>query len=129
MLLTSFAFSNQFCRVFEHCGPVIPLSQCFPRQGSSSDVVSTYALVYLPEYVVVVFLPYTLKNGRREASFIKGPPMNGESYRPRFEFGRLLWVSWQCTVHQVIPDGVHSARFGHTGETSPLSMLIEGSGR
>ena len=44
-------------------------------------MVTTYALVYLPEYVVGVFLPYALKNGRREASSIKGPPMNGESCR------------------------------------------------
>ena len=113
MLLTSFTLSNQFCSVFEHCGPVVPLSQCFPRQGLSSDMVATYALVYLPEYVVGVFLPYALENGRREASFIKGPLMNGESCRPRSEFGRLLWVAWQCTIHQVILDGVHPARFGH----------------
>ena len=93
MLLTSFAFSNQFYSVFEHCGPVVPLSQCFPYQGPSFDVVTTYALVYLPEYVVGIFLPYALKNGRREALFIKGPPMNGESGRPRSEFGRLLWVA------------------------------------
>ena len=115
MLLTSFAFSNQLCRVFEHCGLVVPLSQCFPSQGPSSDVVTTYALVYLPEYVVGIFLPYTLKNGRREASFIKGPPMSGESCRPRSEFGRLLWVAWQCTIYKVIPDGVHPARVGHHG--------------
>ena len=113
MLLTSFAFSDQFCSVFEHCGPVVPLSQCFPCQGPSSDVVATYALVYFPEYVLGVFLPYALKYGRREASFIKGPPMNVESCRPRSEFGRLLWVAWQCTIHQVIPDGVHPARFRH----------------
>ena len=113
MLLTSFAFSNQLCRVFEHCGPVVPLSQCFPCQGSSSDVVATYALMYLPEYVIGVFLPYALKKGRREASFIKGSPMNGESCRPCSKFGCLLWVAWQCTTHQVIPDGVHPARFGH----------------
>ena len=113
MLLTSFAFSNQLCRVFEHCRPIAPLSQCFPCQGPSFDVVSTYALVYLPEYVVGVFLPYALKNGCREASFIKGPPMNGESYRHCSEFGGLLWVTWQYTIHQVIPDGVHPARFGH----------------
>ena len=94
MLLTNFAFYNQLCRIFEHCGLVVPLSQCFPCQGPSSDVVTTYALVYLPEYVVGVFHPYALKNGRREASFIKGPPMNGESCRPRSEFGRLLWVAW-----------------------------------
>ena len=93
MLLTSFAFSNQFCRFFEHCGLVVPLSQCFPCQGSSSDVVTTYALVYFSEYVVDVFLPYALKNGRREALFIKGPSMNGESFRPRSEFRRLLWVT------------------------------------
>ena len=92
MLLTSFAFSNQFCRVLEHCGPIVPLSQCFPCQGPSSDVVTTYALVYLLEYVVGVFLPYALKNGRREALFIKGPPMNGESCRLLSEFGRLLCV-------------------------------------
>ena len=113
MLLTSFAFSNQFCSIFEHCGPIVPLSQCFPHQGPSSDMVSTYALVYLPEYVVGIFLPYTLENGRREASFIKGPPMNSESCRPHSEFGRLLWVAWQCTIHQVIPNGVHPAQFGH----------------
>ena len=113
MLLASFAFSNQFCRVFEHYGPVVPLSQCFPYQGPSSDVVTTYALVYLPEYVVGIFLPYALKNGCREASFIKGPPMNGESCLPRSEFGRLLWVAGQCTIHQVILDGVHPAWFRH----------------
>ena len=42
-------------------------------------MVGTDAFVYLPEYVIGVFLPYALKNGHREASFIKGPPMNGES--------------------------------------------------
>ena len=113
MLLTSFSFSNQFCRVFEHCGPVVPMSQCFPCQGSSSDMVSTFVLVYLPEYVVGVFLPYALKNGRREASFIKGVSMNGESCQPRSQFGLLLWVTWQCTIYQVIPDGVHPALLGH----------------
>ena len=113
MLLISFAFSNQLCHVFEHCGPIVPLSQCFPCQGLSSDVVATYALVYLLEYVVDVFLPYALKNGCREASFIKGPLMNGESCRPCSEFRCLLWVAWQCTIHQVIPDGVYPARFGH----------------
>ena len=56
-------------------------------------MVATDAFVYLLEYVIGFFLPYALKNGRREASFIKGPPMNGESYRPCSEFGasfRLL---------------------------------------
>ena len=76
-------------------------------------MVATYALMYFPEYVVGVFLPYALKNGRREASFIKGSPMNGESYQSRSEFGRLLWVAWQFTIYQVIPDGVHPARLGH----------------
>ena len=113
ILLASFVFSNQFCRIFEHYGLVVPLSQCFPCQGMSSVVVTTYALVYLLEYVIGIFLPYALKNGRREAFFINGPPMNGESCRPRFEFGRLLWVAGQCTIHQVILDGVHPARFGH----------------
>ena len=42
-------------------------------------MVATYALMYLPEYVVGVFLSYALKNGCREASFIKGSPMKGES--------------------------------------------------
>ena len=46
-------------------------------------MVATYALVYFPEYVVGVILPYAFNYGRREASFIKGPPMNGESCRPR----------------------------------------------
>ena len=64
---------NQFCHVFEHCGPIVPLPQCFSYQGPSFDVVATYALVYFPEYVVGVFLSYALKNGRREASFIKVP--------------------------------------------------------
>ena len=37
-------------------------------------MVATDAFVYLPEYVIGIFLPYALKNGRREALFIKGPP-------------------------------------------------------
>ena len=76
-------------------------------------MVATDAFVYLPEYIVGAFLPYTLKNGHKEASFIKGPLMNSESCRPRSEFGCLIWVAWQCTIHQVIPDGVHQAQFGH----------------
>ena len=79
----------------------------------SSDVVTTYALVYFLEYVVGVFLSYALKNGRREASLIKGSLVNGEPCRPRPKLGRLLWVAWQFTIYQVIPDGVHPARFGH----------------
>ena len=92
-------------------------------------MIATYALVYLPEYVVGVFLPYSIKNERRKATFIKGPPMNGESFQPCSEFGCLIWVAWQCTIHQVIPDGVHPARLDITGDTSPLSRLTEGSGR
>ena len=76
-------------------------------------MVATYALVYFPEYVVGVFLSYALKNGRREASLIKGSLMNGEPCRSRSKFGRLLRVAWQFTIYQVIPDGVHPARFGH----------------
>ena len=38
-------------------------------------MVATYTFVYIPEYVINVFLPYALKNRRREASFIKGPPI------------------------------------------------------
>ena len=113
MLLTSLAFSNQLCHVFEHCGLVVSLPKCFSCQGPSSDVVATYALVYFPEYVVGVFLSYALKNGRREASLIKGSPMNGEPCRSYSKLGRLLWVAWQFTIYQVIPDGVHPARFRH----------------
>ena len=76
-------------------------------------MVATYALVYFLEYVVGVFLPYSLKNGHKEASFVKGSPMNGESCRPHSEFGRLLWVAWKFTIYQVIPYGVYSARLGH----------------
>ena len=76
-------------------------------------MVATYALMYFPEYVVGVLLPYARKNGRKEALFIKGSPMNGEYCWPRSEFGRLLWVAWQFTIYQVIPDGVHLARSGH----------------
>ena len=49
-------------------------------------MVATDAFVYLPEYVIGFFLPYALKNGRRETTFIKGSPMNGESCQPCFEF-------------------------------------------
>ena len=44
------------------------------------------AFVYLPEYVIGVFSPHTLKNGRGEASLVKGATMNGESCRPCSEF-------------------------------------------
>ena len=92
-------------------------------------MVATYALVYFPEYVVGFLFSYALKNGHREASLIKGSPMNGEPCRSRSKVGRLLWVSWQFTIYQVIPNGVHPVRFGHHRGDSPLSTLTEGSGR
>ena len=82
--------------------------------------------MHFPKYVIGVFLPYALKNGCGEASFIKGPSMDGESYRPCFEFKYLIRVAWQRSFHQVIPDGVHPAWFRHH---KPLSMLNEGSER
>ena len=69
--------------------------------------------MHLSVHVIGFFLSYALKYGCREASFIKGPPMNGESSRPRPEHGGLLWIAWQYFVHQVILDGVHPARLGH----------------
>ena len=45
-------------------------------------MVATDAFMHLPEYVIGVFFPYALKNGHREASFIKDPLMSGESCRP-----------------------------------------------
>ena len=44
-------------------------------------MVATDAFMHFPEYVISGFLPYTLKNGCGEASFIKGPSMDGESCR------------------------------------------------
>ena len=52
--------------------------------------------------------------------------MNGESSRPRPELGGLLWIDWQGSVYQVIPDGLGS---DITGDTSSPSMFNEGSGR
>ena len=92
-------------------------------------MVATYALVYFPEYVVGVFLSYALKNGRREALLIKGSPMNSEPCRSRSKLGRLLRVAWQFTIYEVILDGIIQLGSDITGETSPLSTLIEGSGR
>ena len=63
MLLTDFAFSDQFRGAFEHCGPVVSLPSGFPCQGPCSDVVTTDAFVYLPKYVIGVFPPYALKDG------------------------------------------------------------------
>ena len=113
MLLTSLAFFNQLRGAFEHCRPVIPLSQALCYQGPGSNMVTTDAFIHLSEHIVSVFLSYAFKDGCREASFIKGPPMNGEPNRPLPELGGLLWIAWQCSVHQVVPDRVHPARLGH----------------
>ena len=40
MLLTDFAFSDQFHGVFEHRGPIIPLPQVFSCHGPSSNMVA-----------------------------------------------------------------------------------------
>ena len=79
MLLTNFAFSNQFRGIFEHRGLIIPLPQGFSCKGSSSNMVATYAFVHLSKYVVGIFLSYVFKEGCRETSFIKGPPQKSES--------------------------------------------------
>ena len=113
MLLTDLAFSNQLRGDFEHCRPIISMSQGLCCQGPGSDMVATDAFMHLSEHVIGVFFSYALKDGCREALFIKGPPMNGESSRPRPKLGGLLWIAWQYFVHQVILDGVHPARLGH----------------
>ena len=79
MLLIDFAFSDQFRGVIEHCGPIIPLPQGFSFQGSSSDMISTDAFVYLSKYVVDIFLSYAFEEGYRKTSFIKGPLQKSES--------------------------------------------------
>ena len=113
MLLTDLAFSNQLRGVFEHCRLRISLSHGLCCQGPGSDMVATYAFMHLSEHIISVFFSYAFKDGCREASFIKGPPMNGESSRPRYELGCLLWITWQYSLHQVIPYGVHPARLEH----------------
>ena len=113
MLLTSLAFFNQLHGVFEHYRSIIPLSQGLCCQGPSSSMVATDAFMHLSEHIFGVFLSNAFKDGCREASFIKGPPMNGEPSRPHPELGGLLWIAWQCFVHQVVPDGVHLVRLGH----------------
>ena len=113
MLLTDLAFFNQLHGFFEHCRPIISMSQGLCCQGLGSDMVATDTFMYLSEHIIGVFLSYALKDGCRKASFIKGPSMNGESSRPRPELGGLLWTAWQYSVHQVILDGVHPARLGH----------------
>ena len=99
MLLTNLVFSNQLYDVFEHCRPIISLSQGLCCQGPGSDIVTTDAFMHLSEHVIGVVHSYALKDECREASFIKGPPMNGESSRPRSELGCLLWIAWQYFVH------------------------------
>ena len=58
ILLTDFAFSDQFRGVFEHRGPIIPVPQGFSCQGPSSDMVATNAFMHLSKYVVGIFLSY-----------------------------------------------------------------------
>ena len=113
MLLTDLAFFNQIRGVFEHYNPIITLSQGLRFQGPGSDMVASDAFMHLSKHIIGVFFSYAFKDGCREASFIKVPLMNSESSRPRFELGCLLWIVWQYSVHQVVPDGVHLARLGH----------------
>ena len=94
MLLTGLAFFNQLRGIFEHRRPVILQSQGLCCQGSNSNMVSTYAFMHLSEHIVGVFLSYAFKDGCREASFIKGPPMNGEPSQPHSELGGLHWIAW-----------------------------------
>ena len=77
MLLTGLTFFNQPRGIFEHCRPIISLSQCLCCQGSSSDMVATDTFVHLSEHVINVFPSYALKYGCRKASFVKDPQMNG----------------------------------------------------
>ena len=57
MLLTDFAFSDQFRGGFEHRGLIIPLPQGFSYQGPSSNMVAT------TKYVVGIFLSYAFEEG------------------------------------------------------------------
>ena len=79
MLLTYFAFSDQFHGVIEHRGLIIPLPYSFSCQGPSFDMIAINALVYLSKYVVGIFLSYTFEEGCRKTSFIKGPLQRSES--------------------------------------------------
>ena len=79
MLLTYFAFSDQFCGVFKHRGPIIPLPQGFSCQGPSSNMVAINAFVHLSKYVVGIFLSYAFEKRCGKTSFIKGPPQKSES--------------------------------------------------
>ena len=79
MLLTYFAFSDQFRGVFEHREPIIPLPQGFSGQGPSFDMVATNAFVHLSKYVVGIFLSYAFEEGCKKTVHIKGPPQKSES--------------------------------------------------
>ena len=92
-------------------------------------MVATDAFMHLSEHIVDVFLSYAFKDGCREASFIKGPLMNGEPSRPRPELGDLLWIAWQCSVHQVVSDGVHPARLENYRGHFLIIDVHQGSGR
>ena len=63
LLLTDFAFFDQFRGFFEHRGPIIPLPQGFSYQGSSSDMVATDAFMHLSKYVVCIFLYFEFEEG------------------------------------------------------------------
>ena len=63
MLLTDFAFSDQFRGVFEHRGLIILLPQGFSYQGLSSDMVAIDAFVHLSKYVVDIFFSYAFEEG------------------------------------------------------------------
>ena len=93
VLLADLAFFNQFHGVFEHCRPIISLSQGLCCQGPSIDMVAINTFMHLFEHVVGVFLSYALKDGCRKAWFIKGPSMNSESSRPSPELEGLLWIA------------------------------------
>ena len=90
VFLIDLAFFNQLRGVFENCRLIIPLSQGLSCQGPSFDMVAIYTFMHLSEHVISVFLSYAFKDGCRKASFIKDPPMNGESSRPRPELGGLF---------------------------------------
>ena len=68
----------------------MPLSQGLCCQGSGPNMVATDAFMNLSKHIVGVFLSYAFKDGCREASFIKGPPINGEPSQPHLELGGLL---------------------------------------
>ena len=113
MLLADLAFFNQLRGVFEHCRPIISLSQGLCCQGLGSDMVATDTFMHLSKHIIGVFLSYALKDGCRKGSFIKGPLMNSESSQPRPELGGLIWIAWQYSIHQVVLDRVHPAQLGH----------------